>query len=578
MPQPGGGPHARFATIMRSVDITDGLAARLADPLWMLARQWQFGEFIGDDAGSPVSLTFQATAHAPTWWRPEPNPTDVTMRPWQPWNVRTGPLESVVDAEIDDGTALFRLRLDGAAAVRRALCAAGLVSAAAALPTLAPWPAADLAAGNPVDRAVMAGTADPLALDSHLVPWADTGDDPPAALLAALGVAASDTATLATAMRSWHRWWQDRAAAFPASSGTGPVDPPAWDPLRLEYRASLAFASAPQVALHLDRHPGGQLDWYSADISGALSADTQGAAAPPADLASPQPVTMLSVPQPARFAGMPALRFWEFEDSRVDFGSVDASAADLARLLLVEYTTMYDHNWYLSPLRVPVGALVQVDQPVTVLDSFGQSDALEPLAARADANTRMFTLGLAPSTRTDLPAPDPTWATHFFWFAPRLAAVLDSPAIEQITLRRDEMANIGWAIVGSYPDAAGRPVTALSRPERLDATPASDAPRYTLESPIAPNWFPLVPTPITPAGACWLVREDATIGVSPPGRLLAAADWRIYEEELGDAGAVLTRTRTLARWHDGSVHTWTSRSNWAGGDEADSGLTWDFLR
>lgn len=579
------GPRARFATVMRSVDIMDGLAARLADPLWMLARQWQFGEFTGDDTGSPVSLSFQANAHAPTWWRPEPDPARPAARPWQPWTVRSGPIESVIDAEIDDGTALVRLRLEGGAAARRALCTAGLSAIAAALPALAPWVPADVAGGvpveqafTPVDLAIMAGTADPVTLDTHLVPWADTGADPPATLLDTLAVAAPDAAAFATAMRGWHRWWRTRFAALPTGSSAGPVDPPAWDPLRLEHRASLGFASAPKVALHLDRHPGGQVDWYSADIGGALPADTAGAPPPPADLATPQPVTALSVPQPARFAGMPALRFWEFEDSRVDFGSVDASAADLARLLLVEYTTVYDHNWYLSPLRVPVGALLEVDQPVTVVDSFGQTDPLEPLAARQAGNTRMFNLRTAPSTRTDLPAADPAWATHWFWFAPRLAATLGSAAVEQIMLRRDEMANIGWAIIGSHPDAAGRPRIARSRPEKAESGTGSTARCYTLQSPIAPNWFPLVPTPITPAGACWLVREDATAGVPPPGRLLSGEPWKIHEEELGAAGAVLTRTRTLARWHDGLVYTWTSRSNWAGGGEADSGLNWDYLR
>src|SRR5689334_25250577 len=30
------------------------LGAEIRDPLWMLTKQWQLGEFRGDDAGSPV--------------------------------------------------------------------------------------------------------------------------------------------------------------------------------------------------------------------------------------------------------------------------------------------------------------------------------------------------------------------------------------------------------------------------------------------------------------------------------------------------------------------------------------------
>ena len=40
----------------RSNDFARGLQARTADPLWMLARQWQTGEFQGEDAGSPLEV------------------------------------------------------------------------------------------------------------------------------------------------------------------------------------------------------------------------------------------------------------------------------------------------------------------------------------------------------------------------------------------------------------------------------------------------------------------------------------------------------------------------------------------
>src|SRR5215813_3418899 len=36
-------------------EMQDALQARIHDPLWLLARQWQFGEFKGDDAGSPAA-------------------------------------------------------------------------------------------------------------------------------------------------------------------------------------------------------------------------------------------------------------------------------------------------------------------------------------------------------------------------------------------------------------------------------------------------------------------------------------------------------------------------------------------
>ena len=40
-----------------SGDPTPGLEARVHDPLWMLTRQWQLGEFHGQDLGSQCSST-----------------------------------------------------------------------------------------------------------------------------------------------------------------------------------------------------------------------------------------------------------------------------------------------------------------------------------------------------------------------------------------------------------------------------------------------------------------------------------------------------------------------------------------
>jgi hypothetical protein len=44
---------SRLEPRSRSKNFAEGLAARVADPLWLLARQWQFGEFAGADAGVP---------------------------------------------------------------------------------------------------------------------------------------------------------------------------------------------------------------------------------------------------------------------------------------------------------------------------------------------------------------------------------------------------------------------------------------------------------------------------------------------------------------------------------------------
>src|SRR5437867_8718135 len=41
----------------RNETMAGSLQARIHDPLWLLARQWQFGEFQGEDAGTPIRAT-----------------------------------------------------------------------------------------------------------------------------------------------------------------------------------------------------------------------------------------------------------------------------------------------------------------------------------------------------------------------------------------------------------------------------------------------------------------------------------------------------------------------------------------
>ena len=44
--------------VATNIDI--GYAARVHDPLWLLARQWQVGEFQGEDAGTPIVARWRA--------------------------------------------------------------------------------------------------------------------------------------------------------------------------------------------------------------------------------------------------------------------------------------------------------------------------------------------------------------------------------------------------------------------------------------------------------------------------------------------------------------------------------------
>ena len=57
-------------------EMQDSLQARIHDPLWLLARQWQFGEFKGDDAGSPAAAQLTVKSAPISRFHPGPLPAD----------------------------------------------------------------------------------------------------------------------------------------------------------------------------------------------------------------------------------------------------------------------------------------------------------------------------------------------------------------------------------------------------------------------------------------------------------------------------------------------------------------------
>ena len=61
----------RVEPVSRGGDPGRGLAATVQDPFWMLARQRQFGELTGEDAGSPVQVAFVQTEARFDGWKPE---------------------------------------------------------------------------------------------------------------------------------------------------------------------------------------------------------------------------------------------------------------------------------------------------------------------------------------------------------------------------------------------------------------------------------------------------------------------------------------------------------------------------
>src|SRR4030095_2993240 len=89
-------------------------------------------------------------------------------------------------------------------------------------------------------------------------------------------------------------------------------------------------------------------------------------------------VVETTIPAPVTFRGTPAPRYWEMENARIDYGSMQVGPTDLAHLLLIEYAGGYGNDWFAVPLTLQVGSLTRVDSLV-VTDSFGVRSLLRPI-------------------------------------------------------------------------------------------------------------------------------------------------------------------------------------------------------
>ncbi|MFD7700646.1 hypothetical protein [Streptomyces caelestis] len=544
----------------RTGDLRPSLEAQVHDPAWMLARQWQLGEFLGDDAGTPVWVRVRGHADRITRYRSGP-----ATGPGTDYDGHT-PLQAMAEAEPSGLRATSADLRSGAETGQHLLrllrsCAAPAQTVAEAV--------ALLLDDFPLGLTGAEGTDDPATVRYLTVL---RGKVPDGHALASALHATPPTpgepgwglpAEAFPALRDWLAWYDERHLT--AARGQE-----AWDPRRLEHRFSVGLREAgAQRTLTAPAYQGGELDWTDFTAGGdtglAATADRE---------------TLLSTtfPAPVRFPGMPARRYWEFEDARTHLGGVEAAPSDLARMLVAEFATVYGNDWYLVPLEVPVGSLTTLTS-VVVGDTFsselgGPTLLPAPGAGSGDAHWSVHRLSTDDgSRRTGLFIPPVTVGT------------LESDPIEEVLLARDEGANQAWAIERSVPTPAGgtldRSRTAPA-PRPTPSMPGSTA-AYRLMADIPAHWLPLLPVESRPGSYLLrLGRLDGPDGrpLPPLGRLLdptvpGAHD--LYAEEVPREGVTLTRAHRYARTTDGRGLLWTARQARPGRGESSSALRFDHL-
>lgn len=601
----------------RKEDFDRSLRAEVRDPLWMLTRQWQFGEFKGEDAGSAVKARAQLnTSRIDRYAVRSENHDPQSAEPYEkavPYDI-SFPLETEVEREPlwiagpDANSAYLILRSQMGRYWMQLLKRAGLATPNVKGAFLERFGFEDAAEKlNPTEVEALEAAhlqSDPAAWQSLQAVKKRLPDG--RRLLAAIESGdfdlwvdgqfdAAARPTLKDLAKDFRSWFY-RLYSQPQTEKED-----AWAPSYLEYQFAV---SAPEdesgetrATLVAEQYRQGTLDWYAFDIDRqSRLEDLPGGVFSEHSFEARRPLAFL--PTQIEFNGMPNVRWWEFEDRRTDFGSIRAGTTDLPLLMLAEFGLIYGNDWSVIPYNLEVGTLADI-KGIIVTDVFGVRTFIRAAGEgqRMDwQRWSMYNLNLL-GDRGSL--------DRRLFLPPALAKMQESNPVEKVILARDEMTNMVWGVEERIAGITGNGVdgfeaaTALSNFFLHRVTPTTVLPqandakvRYVLGTTVPENWIPFIARH-NPGSNRQIRLQRASMPrltdaipdsrIEPRGSILRTGldkegdkeAYFLHEEEVPRAGIVVTRAFQRARWFDGKVYIWIGRRKETGRGEGASGLLFD---
>ncbi len=420
----------------RSNNMTQSMSMQVHDPLWMLARQWQLGEFRGNNAGTAMAVRCKIKQSSLSVGK-----TGNTV-------IKDKPLEYYVERTNIEISPLIRVE---AARYYIKLLKKMHGEEVDLTSLMTEYPLSEENSSNSskdsssfnkcgVDDNDLRLKARELnvQLTKFLNAFKDRAFDGYKLYLDLLklkneGKAKSSASGVDATFIKWfeHRY-------LPNSE-----DSSSWDIKKLSYDASLESRYG---KLNAKDYRGGRLSWYSFDNESAI------------DSTDGTEETIHSLPTLATYPGAPTKRLWEFEDYKVYMGQSTDENQTQGNVLLMQYASMYSNDWMLIPLKTQLGKYVQVKE-LEVWDTFGQKYSAGNInsskqttgiedkgSSTYDQRWRMF--NIAPETNNGK-------EMGGLLLPPCFASTIESKPVEEVNFVRDEMANMVWGIETLVPDGTG---------------------------------------------------------------------------------------------------------------------------
>lgn len=583
------------ASPRNETQLDNALRFEIRDALWMLTRQWQFGELDGEDAGTAAFTRITGQA-SPVKGVGSPG------MPFQPFDLNQGPLELPIEREEFIPSVADRLEM-GRHWERILRKRAGVQTEEliqqfrSRLPFQVPIP--------------LTGTGDRAYLFQHAQKFSDETSIGLTGALA--GGRAADGYALLLALRAGKpasgfldqanpvvdaagqefMQWFERVFGQKISQKTS------WHPQHLEYQPSLLFSGVngePQT-LSKEEYDGDGVEWHGFTAKPLQESQRVPAWSGETPVLSAETV----IPAGVRFRGMPAKRLWEMEDGQVDFGSIRPASTELSKMLFAEFGLVYGNDWFVAPIRFPSGSICRITGMV-VTDIFGKETRL-----------------------AEIP-PEKNWSffqtqgedkKQWLFLSNTAPFVEESKPVEKVSFVRDEMANMVWGVeeIIASPYGGGREGETLAKQTglwiRSLETPLSPAGpgkllsegwAYKAGTLMAENRIPFIPMSVEPAqlelagrrkvmlqrAATPRVSNDfQPVRIRPRTRLLGwtgkpenekPAPLLIFEEEIPRTGVALSMVWKRVRWFDGQTLHWLARKKEVGKGEIDANFRFDLLQ
>lgn len=592
----------------RKNDVSQPWRAEVRDALWFLSRQWQLGEFAGEDTGSAIKMRVSIQ-------RSEVDQYALRGGNGKPYG-DTVPMEAVAervffqpDLALCQEMGLHWSRivterfLNGPNPQPGDLPAVLLdfstnsafhftVPSAVTAPEV--W-------ANPELMNLYASISGGRALNGWAI-YTGLLSNPASNLLSGYTLFPGGVLTELDEAGNEFRQWFETTYQRPANSADF-----AWDPSHLEYQfacsAPAAVGPGPDsTVLVADEYASGQLDWYNFDIEADEQAYTTLRPSNP-NTALVRTDTLTLLPGDLRFPGMPLPRWWQMEDGNLNFEHMVLHTQDTASLPFLEFIASYSNDWLMLPFRVPTGSICEV-KDLVVKDVFGQQTRVRAAGYGDNADWRrwsMYTLHRRHVSNTAA-------ADTRVFFPPAVLKLLEGKPVEEVRFARDEMANMVWGIEQVIPDGMGAGEQGYEAGLRLynylvdQAAPptppvlvSNEAKlRYRLGTTVPENWIPFLPmrlggllssrTQLQRAAMPRVIADEPMERVRPRTELLRTnfdgTIWHpyyIHEEEVPRSGAIVRQSWQRTRWYDGRVITWVGRRKLNGTGEGNSGLKFDIL-